>query len=204
MQYTHGVKASGGGGGGPGSVTLVTGRCGDSMDWSSKWSVSYWLRGNLQSLFNVPTPLRWKFLRFPNVMQCDAQLTTQVWCLQNTQYIHKPTQIHYEKRPIMISKQFPESKGSILVLHLFTAGAHWNELLLLSAWTSLFVLTHEHTSSRTSQCTHSQQCCVEPCRQFPLLRYWAAFSHPRHNRGLYFHCGSEIIFLNCVNRKAVI
>lgn len=112
-------------------------------------------------------------------MQCDVQLTTQVWWLQtHSIYVHKPTQMHCGKRPIMISKQFPESKGSILVLHLFTTVAHWNELLLVSAWTSLFVLTHEHTSSRASQCTHSQQCCVEPCRQFPLLRYWAAFSHP--------------------------
>lgn len=32
----------------------------------------------VRSLFNIPTPLRWKILRFPNVTQCSVQLTTDV------------------------------------------------------------------------------------------------------------------------------
>lgn len=73
--------------GGPGSVTVMTGRCGDSVDCGSMWSASCQFRGNLRSLFKVPTPLRWKFLRFPNVTQCTVQLTTHA-CWLLSRHIH--------------------------------------------------------------------------------------------------------------------
>lgn len=42
----------------------------------------------LFSRFHPPPPLRWKFLRFPNVTQCTAQLTSHVcWFLIHT-YSH--------------------------------------------------------------------------------------------------------------------
>lgn len=50
--------------------------------------VSFLLRGNLCSLFKVPTPLRWKILRFPNVTCCTAHHT----CLLTPQ--HTPQNIH--------------------------------------------------------------------------------------------------------------
>lgn len=65
------------------AVMVRTGRYADSMHCSSMWSGSYRLRGNLCSLFKVPTPLRWKFLRFPNVTQCTVQLTTYICWLLN-------------------------------------------------------------------------------------------------------------------------
>lgn len=53
--------------------------------------VSFLLRGNLCSLFKVPTPLRWKILRFPNVTQCAVQLTTHVcWPLNTHTLTHIP------------------------------------------------------------------------------------------------------------------
>lgn len=57
------------------AVMVRTGRCADCVDWSSIWPGCCGLRGNLCSLFKVPTPLRRKLLRFPNVTQCTVQLT---------------------------------------------------------------------------------------------------------------------------------
>lgn len=81
--YVHPVYSQGTGErGGPGSVTVMTDRPGDSMGWSGMWSAS--AQREPVASFQRSHPLRWKFLRFPNVTQCAVQLTTHICWLHNT------------------------------------------------------------------------------------------------------------------------
>lgn len=145
--------------GGLSSVTVMTGRCGDSVDWSSVWSVSCQLRGNLRSLFNVPTPLRWKFLRFPNVVYRTAHhsclLTPQH---THSQSIHTLTHILY----IMGKERLPAGsfwkKSSGLVLQVFTT------VVAVPLASSASCVTGGRLCVCFSTRTHTYTCmCIHTC-----------------------------------------
>lgn len=127
----------------------------DSNDRQTWWRrglkqhvVSFLLRGNLCALFKVPTPLRWKILRFPNVTQCAVQLTTHVCWLLDTHihriYTYLLTYLTlWAKEPAVIATQREvHSKKIYESLQLFLC-------LLRQWWTSLFVSAHAHSHTPT-------------------------------------------------------
>lgn len=116
--------------------------------------------GTCALFFKVPTPLRWKFLRFPNVTLCTVQLTTHICWLLNT---HITQNIHTLTLQLLPLKGFLQAhSGEKRQLYNFTSVQAVVALPLASSascvsWGHLYVyFFHRIHVNYTHKLTHAE------------------------------------------------